>query len=310
MTKKTLFIIKYLLLIVLVAGCTPNPSHAGVSTSIPTTDIEPGTEGAPIEATPYGFSEEYLLNSELFAPFYGENVQLTDGEAVVEGEYGDSRFFLLPQMAFGNLNDDGAEDAAVLLAENGGGTGTFVSLIVFLNEEGIKKQIGNRLIDDRPRIQSISIEDGRIVLDALIHNIGDAMATPTLQTHRSYQLFDEQLILTECSSSIQDGEERSITIDAPVDGQSVSGTVELKGTMPIAPFENNLRLAIYDSAGNLLSEAAFMVDAEDVGMPAVFNNSITLPEIPTGSLLRIELSDLSMADGSLIAMDSVSVEVK
>jgi hypothetical protein len=44
-----------------------------------------------------------------------------------------------------------------------------------------------------------------------------------------------------------------------------------------------------------------------MGAPAVFNNLVDLPPLPSGARIRLELADLSMADGSLIAMDSVWV---
>ena len=43
---------------------------------------------------------------------------------------------LASQMAFGDLNGDGAGDAAVLLAENYGGSGVFVSVVAMLNQNG------------------------------------------------------------------------------------------------------------------------------------------------------------------------------
>ena len=49
---------------------------------------------------------------------------------------------MLGAYAFGDLNGDGKADAAVILAENGGGSGTFESLIVMVNQAGAPHQVG------------------------------------------------------------------------------------------------------------------------------------------------------------------------
>ncbi len=80
---------------------------------------------------------------------------------------------LASQMAFGDLNGDGAGDAAVLLAENYGGSGVFVSVIAMLNQNGQPVQAASELIDDRPIINGLSIQNGQIFLDATVHGPND-----------------------------------------------------------------------------------------------------------------------------------------
>jgi hypothetical protein len=50
-----------------------------------------------------------------------------------------------------------------------------------------------------------------------------------------------------------------------------------------------------------------MVTAADVGQPATFNQTISLPAFPAGSLVKIQLTEYSMADGSVRVIDSVLV---
>ena len=76
---------------------------------------------------------------------------------------------LLTYIAFGDLNGDGLPDAAVFLAENGGGTGVFVSLVVVINQAGQPVQAGSVFIDDRPIIAGVEIVDGKIGVTATIH---------------------------------------------------------------------------------------------------------------------------------------------
>jgi hypothetical protein len=47
-----------------------------------------------------------------------------------------------------------------------------------------------------------------------------------------------------------------------------------------------------------------------MGAPGTFDSVIDLSAIPAGTVIRIELQDLSMADGHMLAMDSVELVVK
>lgn len=165
------------------------------------------------------------------------------------------------------------------------------------------------LVDDRPLINSISIENGKVKLDANIHGVGDVMTSPSMSVLEEYQLTQNQLTLTGLNSKIN-GVERSITIESPMDGTEVSGSIQVKGSMPIGPFENNLAYRFYDQAGKLLFEGPFSVQSDGVGGAATFDNSVTLPVGMTGKNLIFVLTELSMADGSYLCLASVNVVVK
>ncbi|HPD63343.1 MAG TPA: Gmad2 immunoglobulin-like domain-containing protein, partial [Anaerolineaceae bacterium] len=104
-------------------------------------------------------------------------------------------------------------------------------------------------------------------------------------------------------------EEHVITIDSPRDGDTISGSVRLIGSMPIGPFENTLLLRITDLSGGELLHEGFMVQTEDLGAPATFDNTVLIPGIAPGTRILLTLSELSMADGSPIALDSVLLVV-
>jgi hypothetical protein len=55
---------------------------------------------------------------------------------------------------------------------------------------------------------------------------------------------------------------------------------------------------------------SFMVDAEDMGQPATFNVTMPIDTFPPGALVKIQLMEVSMADGSPMLIDSVLVKVK
>ena len=84
---------------------------------------------------------EALGNAEYTLPGFDDAIhsyQFTNGEYSLgdPSVTGYVSISLLDFFAFGDLNKDGVNDAAVLIAENFGGTGVFVSVNVVLNESG------------------------------------------------------------------------------------------------------------------------------------------------------------------------------
>jgi hypothetical protein len=253
---------------------------------------------------------DQLKNYAFLAPQYQRVASLNDG--TFETGTGADIFSasLLPEVAFGDLNGDGVDDAAVLLTENGGGTGVFVSLIAVLNENGSPMQAATTFIDDRPKIDSLTISDGHIILGAIIHSISDAMADPTFKVTETYQMPSKgltNLILTHFISYTPDGAERSINMESPKNGDQISGSVQVNGSMPISPFENTLAYRIYDASGKDLASGPFMVNSDGLGGPATLDGSIDISSLPKGISIRLVLIDISMADGSTLALDSVEL---
>jgi hypothetical protein len=166
------------------------------------------------------------------------------------------------------------------------------------------------MVDDRPQLRALSIANNEIYLDAVIHGADEPMCCPTLRTTRHYRFVDNLLDMIDYTTFTPDGRPRTITIESPVDGSEVFTSVPIKGKVAIAPFENNLVYRIYDVSGIELSAGAIMVSAPDLGAPGTFEDVIPLGKILSGAIIRIEVQDLSAADGSLLAMDSVELVVK
>ncbi len=239
-----------------------------------------------------------------------ETVQLANG--IYQGGQGAeyASVWLLDPLAFGDLNGDGAEDAVALVAENYGGTGVFVYLVVFLNQNGQPQFYLNRLVDDRPIVNTLTIQGDDILLDVVLHGFEDPGCCPSLRVVDRYRLETTELVLRQRTSFTPGGLERRITIDSPHEGETVSGSVRLVGSVTLAPFEANLACRIYDSRGAELAVLPFMVSAPDMGAPGTFDHSVDLSTVPSGTVIRIELQDVSMADGSLLAMNSLVLTVR
>ena len=98
------------------------------------------------------------------------------------------------KIATGDLNDDGKDDAAVLLFSNYGGSGTFGELAVVVIEDGILEQVASAFLGDRVVIQSLAIENGVISVHMLTHGPKDPMAAPTLRRTERFKLVDNKLV--------------------------------------------------------------------------------------------------------------------
>jgi hypothetical protein len=239
-------------------------------------------------------------------------VKFTDGK-FEQGMPGSDNFMsivLTDFVAVGDLDTNGRDEMAALVSENYGGTGVFVFLAIYANVNGTPTFQTSMIVDDRPQLNELSIENGEIFLDAVIHGADDPMCCPTSKTMRHYRLVDNQLDLTDYTTFTPDGRPRTITIESPTNGTEVFTSVQMKGDVSIAPFENNLAYRIFDVSGIELAAGPIAVSAPDLGTPGTFAAVIPLGSILAGTIIRIEVQDLSAADSSLLAMDSVELVVK
>jgi len=310
------FFARFSILVVVLLGFTMLNGCITINLGGATPDSGQTLEPAPTTPPPAAvqtprqvLNEERLLNADYLSPLFQVPITLVGGvfSGVVDGS--ELKVTLQPGIQYGDLNDDGVEDAAFILAESTGGSGVFYSLVVVFSEAGRFVQAPGMMIDDRPVIESLTIENGVVKLQALVHSFNDTMVNPSTRIRAEYSLLDGKLVQTRLSSAFSGSEEHVITIDSPRDGDTISGSVRLIGSMPIGPFENTLLLRITDLSGGELLHEGFMVQTEDLGAPATFDNTVLIPGIAPGTRILLTLSELSMADGSPIALDSVLLVV-
>lgn len=272
----------------------------------------------PVRPTPLpdmpGISPAKVRNSEYQLGFLDQirRVQLTDGR-YEEGNPGEANFVSVSVTDFiarGDLNGDGEDEAIAVVAENYGGSGTFAFLAVYqyINEEAVF--LASIFLDDRPLINSLAVENGEIFVDAVIHGANDPMCCPTLPTTRHYRLNGINLILTDFTTRTPTGELRQITIEAPVDTAQVSGIIRLLGKITVLPFENNLAYRVYDLGGVELSAGPVPVESTGPGGPGEFEKAVDLGNILKDTTIRLAVEDRSAADGSLLAMDSIFLQIR
>lgn len=303
------------LLLLILIGCRPaTPPPTSVDSTQATSDPGSGKTSSPATPTTMSDEVEEIRNAQ-YQPGASEGsqvVQLTDG-TFEQGTPGADDFISVQVTDFvtiGDLDADGTEEAAALISENYGGTGVFVFLAIFSQVNGTWTFQTSSMVDDRPELRELSIANNEIFLDAVIHGADEPMCCPTLRTMRHYRFVDNLLDMIDYTTFTPDGQPRTITIESPANGSEVFTSIPIKGKVAIAPFENNLVYSIVDLSGIELSVGPIAVNAPDLGAPGTFDAVIPLGNVLSGAIIRIEVQDVSAADGSLLAMDSVELVVK
>jgi len=148
--------------------------------------------------------------------------------ALSNGEYSDGEARLTIRLAdlyaFGDLDGDGSDDAAVVLVTDPGGSGIFFDLAVLSEGAGAPVNVASLALGDRVDLRSLSIEDSRITVDMISHGPNDPMCCPSLRETVAYELRGATLI--EAARETVEGE--------PAEGSNleVSGEFKALGNEP------------------------------------------------------------------------------
>ncbi len=211
---------------------------------------------------------------------------------VYQGDHVNSR--LVEPVAFGDLNGDGRPDAAVILATNLGGSGTFFDLVAVLDQNGTPVQAGYDSFGDRQGIKGLRIENGRVVLDYLTQGLKDPLCCPSEHRLRSYlldggvlRLASEQLLVseTEQATPVPD----AILIDQPAMLARLASPLHVRGRVSQVPPEKKLEYDVTNRDAVLLLQGEVPLQGEPGG-PGTFDFTITLDPQPAG-IIKLELID-------------------
>ena len=123
------------------------------------------------------------------------------GEAtLVDGKYEDTENRILVTLAtepiaYGTL--DGQDAAAVLIVENGGGSGIFVNLAVVVDQDGTPVNVASTLLGDRVDVTSLAIENDQVSVEMVQQGPNDPMCCPTELVRVNYTLDGDQLVVAD-----------------------------------------------------------------------------------------------------------------
>ena len=142
------------------------------------------------------------MQSATYTGIYEDPVTLVDGE--YEGEPSAPGSPARPTVrridelaVLGDLDGDGIDDAAVLLVENSGGSGSFVYLAALTAQPGGAVNSGTVHLGDRVQVVAMSVEAGEIVIDLVTPGPDDALASPSVKARVRYRLEGEALVEAE-----------------------------------------------------------------------------------------------------------------
>jgi heat shock protein HslJ len=173
------------------------------------------------ECAPEGSSSltpEALANGVYQSEWPEDGVaQLTDGEyrkPIVEGS-STELIIQLTDIASGDLDGDGVEDAAVILVTDPGGSGTFYDLAAVLNRNGKPEHVATASLGDRAEIRAFSIETGQVIIEMVTHGPDDPMCCPTQIVRNTYALEGDTLV--EMASEVIGTVEETSKAEIPVE---------------------------------------------------------------------------------------------
>ncbi|MFH1486326.1 MAG: hypothetical protein ABIH46_09665 [Chloroflexota bacterium] len=183
---------------------SPKPAATATNRTEPTpTKVAPSPTALPKLTLDALKNAEYQSESLHARPHGRKKVKLTNGQYEEEMEwnfpgpapqFNKLSIFLSDQAAFGDLNGDRVEDAAVILVTNTGGSGFFKELAAVVNDMGMPKHVASVELGDRTKVDSLIIESGKIAIKAIVVGPGDQACCPTHEATAAFRLEADKLI--------------------------------------------------------------------------------------------------------------------
>ena len=157
--------------------------------------------------TEAGINIEQLGNLT-YAGIYDHPVTLRNGaytgEPFVPGGVSAPNVRLISdQFLIADFDDDGIEDAAVLLTENSGGSGTHIYLAIVTDTGGTLSNVATQDLGDRVRIGSITSRKSTLLLDMVVAGPGEPMCCPAARVRNAYSYRNGELMLMTVESAGQ-----------------------------------------------------------------------------------------------------------
>lgn len=180
----------------------------------------------------------------------GEYVKLKDGkfeQEIAPNSASKTVINIYSDIVYGDLNSDGIDDSALILSQKTGGSGTFYYVVSAIKTG--ENYIGTNgiFLGDRIKLDSVSIENGFVVVDMIDRKIGeDFSVDPSVSFTKQFGI--ENGVLKDMMNS-QSGTDKSdkIKLSTPTPGEKIASPLIIEG----------------DARGNWFFEASFPVVLTD-----------------------------------------------
>lgn len=245
------------------------------------------------------------------------------------------------QVAFGDLDGNGQQDAVMIMAVNTGGSGIFVYLAPLLNLDGAIESPMLAGLGDRIQVNQVRIlDDGLISVNMIIQGPSDPQCCPTQEVTQFYRVSEgsvvqvpppgETLPAPPSASTLPDGATLSFfqtpgyavrlfsrngamlmnlfnrqTGRLELNGVPVTATTDADGTA--YAYEGALSARVYRSNSGTQS---LMVNGM-VQQSSLVTGTVTyLPRIalPPNALIEVSLADVSRADAPASILSTQTIE--
>ncbi len=306
------FIFPILVLVLAILACniqsvspTSTPMPSTDTPMVPTLTNPAVTTDTSVAPTPIsgGLTLDMLRNGTYHTPAYDRTVSLVNGSYSDVSGSGTFSVQMLNVYAIGDLNGDGKNDAAVILAENDGGSGVFESVVALVDQAGAPHQVSQAQLGDRVLVNSVDISSGVIHLDLVVQGPSDPLCCPSLPQKQNFWLIGEKLWLMHLDSTIG-GTEHTIVVEIPANWATLTNPFTVNGSLTVLPFENTLAYRIYLIDGTPVNQSSFTV-IPNSGISGTFSHDFNLSAAGITDWVIIQFVDTSAADGSTIALGSV-----
>ncbi|MBN1298556.1 MAG: hypothetical protein JW997_02600 [Actinobacteria bacterium] len=145
----------------------------------------------------YDLDSPYIILEQLKHLYYQSehavygSVRLAGGSYSEYNEEGSQAVLTVTLSEFiaaGDLDGNGINDAAAVLIEEPAGEGTLYYLHAIYNGGPYIYSIANTFLGDSVKIKEISIKDGKIFIDMLMHKEDDPACCPTVEVKKTFKL--------------------------------------------------------------------------------------------------------------------------
>lgn len=161
----------------LTAGCAGAPSREAQPTEPPVLQLQKGDYAVadhPLDAI-------YLIE--------GQEVRLLDGRAETKAAPGSAikvKTSVFGKPTYGDLDDDGQEDAVLLLEHDPGGSGTFRYVAAALNVDSGYRGTNAVLLGDRVTLHDARIRNGVVIASYATRGPDEPMSSPPSVSQTQY----------------------------------------------------------------------------------------------------------------------------
>ncbi|MFZ5948760.1 MAG: hypothetical protein ACOYU5_12460 [Stygiobacter sp.] len=143
-------------------------------------------------------TKDSLMNCNLYDYEYHKWIKLTNGKYEILNFDPENYLVIVTDLKdnfiYVDLNKDGVKDALGFTYTTYGGSGYFVNMQAFLNENGSAKHVASALLGDRILIDSVKIVQDKINLYLVVQGPNDGMCCPSQKVKWQYIFINNRFL--------------------------------------------------------------------------------------------------------------------